>query len=126
MTRPEYRQKLLTLIGEIRDRLPALTQELFKILLTKNKDYTEADGNQFQGFIDAAEGAGIDGPERVVFSRIIDKHKRISNLLTSGDPPAVSDEKIRETNLDSAGYHLIMAAMLDWIAEENKEMPPED
>jgi len=121
MRRKPYREKLAEVTSEIRERNEPLTREIFEILIRKNKDYTESDGNQFQGFIDAAELSGIDGPERVMFSRMVDKFKRISNLLKSGEPPAVVDEKIQESLKDLAGYSIILIAFLDWVNSEEFE-----
>lgn len=115
MQRPEYQKKLLELCENARSRI---TPNLLRLLLKKNKDYTGAEGNQFGGFITASELAGIDGPERVMFSRIVDKFMRASNLLRSDAPPAVVDESLRDTMLDIAGYAIIMVAFLEYVEKE--------
>jgi hypothetical protein len=111
MNRKDYRTSIAELCEAARTRI---TPDLLYLLLKKNKDYTKSDENQFMGFITAAQLSGTDGPERVIFSRIIDKILRASNLLTSDKPPAIVDEKLRDTMLDIAGYSIIMVAFLDY------------
>lgn len=78
------------------------------IIKKKNQDYAKND-NPFSNF-DLSLLIGVD-PKRAILVRLSDKISRIANLLDK--PPAVSEEGIEDSLIDSINYLAILKAFIE-------------
>jgi len=87
----------------MKEKIEQHCDNLAETLKRKNADY----GNSFAlpGILSSA------GPEEKLFIRMDDKLQRIKALRNK--PPEVSDEPLRDSLQDLAGYCILMLILLD-------------
>lgn len=93
-------------------RLEELYAENVEISRKKNADYA-GEHDPFKNFR-LCEALGICSVEVGMLVRITDKLARVSNLLTSGKDPKVTDESVMDTLQDGCNYMAILALYLEY------------
>lgn len=87
-----------------------ITEEMYKITLAKNSDYTGDSSQPFKNFT-MVETMGAATTEQGFFTRMTDKIMRIAGFLKNGTLK-VADEKIEDTLMDLANYCILFICYL--------------
>lgn len=102
--------------SELIEHLMSLFDSASSIVEAKNHDYTGGNDDAFYNFRFSERVTGVSVP-RGILIRVSDKLARLKTLI-NGENPAVKEESVEDTILDTINYLAILHAYLH--AERNK------
>ncbi len=92
------------------DLFKTITEDMYKITVAKNHDYTGDPTQPFKNFT-MVETLGVATTEQGFFTRMTDKMMRLGGFIQNGTLK-VQDEKIEDTLMDLANYSILLVCYL--------------